>query len=207
MTVLFKSCFYSCLVNFWLCLSVCKHGFSLIISQLLRNHYFYRNIMVSFLMVIRRQFLYSVVRDLFPFLVLSSRRNLDCHVTVKSFNNKVTTQDGLSNVQVQLCVDVSTLSLEVGMGPHLNVYYEITMWTTLTCVTLFSHTEVDSVINSLRDVDCLFSCRVCSSSTPASHARISDYLSNTIAISTNLLDHERTLSDRLETLATTTTTS
>ena len=41
------------------------------------------------------------------------------------------------------------------------------------------------------------------STASASHARVSDYCSLSITLSTNLLDHERPLSDGLETLATT----
>lgn len=139
--------------------------------------------------------------------MLSSRWNFNRHVTIKCFNYKVAAQHCLSNVQIQISVNIGTFSLKVGMWAHLYMYYQVTSWTILSGVPFLGDTEIYTIVDALRDINCLFCVTMCGASTPASDARISDYFPNAIAVTTDLLDHEGTLPNGLKALTATTTTS
>ena len=49
-------------------------------------------------------------------------------------------------------------ALEVIMVSNFDMNYKITMWATLTCMTLLCYTEIDAVIDTLWNIDCFFSC-------------------------------------------------
>ena len=80
------------------------------------------------------------------------------------------------------------------------------MRATLPCMTFFGNSKIYSVVDALRDIDRFLCCTMCSSPASTSQAWISDNFSDAITVSTNLLNHERTLSNGLKTLATATTT-
>jgi len=86
------------------------------------------------------------------------------------------------------------------------MYYQVTVGGTLAGVSFLGDAEIYAIVDALRDINCLFCCVMCGAAAPASHARISDYFSHTIAVPADLLDHEGTLPDGLEALATTPTT-
>ena len=111
-------------------LGVGFHGFALLWSQLLWDDQFDCHVMVAFLMMVRWKFLDTVVGDLFPFLVPCAWRDPDCDIAVECFNSQLCAQHSLTDVQVQVCVNVRAFSLEVAMIAHLNVHYQVTVRTT-----------------------------------------------------------------------------
>ena len=69
------------------------------------------------------------------------------------------------------------------------------------------HSQVNSIVDSLRDVDGLFCISMSGAPPSASHAWIPNNLADSVTTATHLLDHEGTLSNGLETLTTTASTS
>ena len=67
-------------------------------------------------------------------------------------------------------------------------------------MALLGYSKIYSIVDAFRDIDCLLYIAVYSSSSPASHARVSDNFSCSIAGTAYLLNNERTLSDSLITL-------
>ena len=156
-------------------------------------------------MMVWRQLLNSIVGDLFPFLVLCAGRDFDRNVTIECFNNHVGAEYGLANVQVKISMDVRTFSLKVGVIPYLNMDYQVTVRTTLSSMTLLCYSKIYAIVDTFGNVNCFFSCTMTRSSSSASDTRISDNLSDTIAVATDLLNHEGTLANGLEALTSTAT--
>ena len=132
------------------------HGFALCCCQLLRNHYLNCHVVVTLLMMVGRQLLNTVVRDLFSFLVPCAWWNFDCDVAVECFYCEVCAKHSLANVQVQVCVDVGSFTLEVAVIAHLNVDYQVAVGASLTCMAFFGHSQVNSIVDTLWNVNRLF---------------------------------------------------
>ena len=140
-------------------------------------------------MMVRRQLLNTVVRDLFSFLVASAWWNFDCDIAVECLDCEVCSQHSLADVQIQVCVDVRTFSLEVAVIAHLNVDYQVAMWACLTCMAFLGHSKVDSIVDTLRNVNCLLGGAMSGSLATAGHTRVSDYFTHTVTVATDLLNH------------------
>ena len=97
---------------------------------------------------------------------------------------------------------VGALSPEVTVVTHLNMYYQIASWASLPGMAFLGHSKVYTIIDTLWNVDRLFCVTVRCATTSACHAWISDDLSRSVTSTTNLLNDERSLANRLETLST-----
>ena len=158
-------------------------------------------------MVIGWQLLYSIVRDFLPFLVLGAWWDFNCHVSVECLYCDFRTKHCLTYVQIQVCVDVRSFSPEVRMVSYLYMDYKITCRPSLASMPFLRHSQVNSIVDSLGDVDGFFCIPMSGASPSASHAWIPNYLADSVTTATHLLDHEGTLSNGLETLTTTASTS
>lgn len=90
-------------------------------------------------MVIRWQFLDTIIGNLFPLLMLCARWKLDCDIAVQSLDEDIGTQHSLANVQVQIGVDVSTISFKIAVVTDFDMDDQVTVRTTYSCVTLLRH--------------------------------------------------------------------
>lgn len=83
------------------------------------------------------------------------------------------------------------------------MYYQVTSLVSVTCITFLCNSKIDPVVYSFRDINYLFRCAVRRPTSSACHTWWTDNCSNSIAISTQLLDWKRALLDCLEALAAT----
>ena len=104
-------------------------------------------------------------------------------------------------------MDVGPFALEVRVGPHFHVDYQVAVGSALACVALFRHPQVHTVVDALWNIDGFFRCTMSGATTSARDARIPDYLSHAVAVATYLLNHERALPDGLESLTSAAATS
>jgi hypothetical protein len=104
-------------------------------------------------------------------------------------------------------MDIASFSLEVAVIAHLDIDYQIARRASFASMTLFSYSKIYSIINTFRNVNGLFGRTVSHSSSTAGHARIPNYLAYTIAVAAHLLNHKWALTNSLEALTTTASTS
>ena len=97
--------------------------------------------------------------------------------------------------------------LEVAVVAHFDVNYQVTMGTSFASMAFFRYSQVHSIIDTLWYVDRFFYCTVHRTTATTGNTRISNDLAGTIAVATDLLNHERPLSDGLKALATAGTAS
>lgn len=136
------------------------------------------------------------------------RSGCDFHfdIAVESLDRHVCSKHCLTDRDEQICVDVGPFSLKVSMRFYLNVNDQVTCWRSYSCVPFLRYSQVHAVVNSLRNAYAFLHLTMASASASACNTGTLDDLANTIAVATDLLDHEWSLANRLETLTTTTTT-
>ena len=92
--------------------------------------------MVALLVVVRRQLLNPVVRDLLLLVVLRPWSHLHAHVAVERLDGQLRSQHRLAYREEQLRVDVRPLPLEVTVGLNLHVDDQIACRSANSCVSL-----------------------------------------------------------------------
>ena len=93
---------------------------------------------------------------------------------------------------------IATVSLEIWMWFHLDLYHQITRLTAKAGIAFSADTEVDAVVNTFWDIYGFLNALVTHALTTAGGAWILDYCAFAITLSTNLLNHEWSLPNRLK---------
>ena len=78
--------FYSFICWFFFNFSKCLHRFTLDCIEILRYNYFEGYILIALLMVVRRQFLNTVISNFFLVIMLSARVYFHPYVSVESLD-------------------------------------------------------------------------------------------------------------------------
>lgn len=102
-------------------------------------------------------------------------------------------------------MNIGPFPLEVRMRSYFYIQNQITCGASLPSMALLRNTQINTTINTLWNIYSFSNLTMIRSFASASHTRTPDDLTKTITVSTHLLDHEGTLSDCLESLATTAT--
>lgn len=138
--------------------------------------------------------------------MLRAGRDFHSYIAIKRLNWYISSQYSLTDCNKQFCVNVWAFAFEVGMWFDFYVYYQVTSWCTDSSMTLFRYSQIDPVINSLWNAYIFLDLTVVSASSSTCYTRAFNDLAYTIAVSADLLNHERTLTNRLESLSSTPTT-
>jgi hypothetical protein len=84
------------------------------------------------------------------------------------------------------------------MGLHLHLNHEITRGSSETCISLFRHSQIDAIVDSLWNVDSLLHGLMSNTLASTGGAWVPNHCSYAIAVAADLLYHEGALSDSLE---------
>lgn len=102
---------------------------------------------------------------------------------------------------------VCTIASEYWMRFHLDVHYQITCCTPVTCVSLLWYFKIDAIIDAFWYVNPFCNLACLSAFTTTRNTWVSIDWASSITVAADLLDYERTLSNCLESLALTPTAS
>ena len=152
--------------------------------------------MVALLVLVRRQFSDAKIWYFLLVVVLRARCQFHAHVAVQSLHIHFRSKNCLPNWNEQVTVDVVAVTLEVLVRFNFQLHYQISHYRSR--VSLFSNSEVNTCVYTFWYIDDLFYSPMLCTLPPTSHASSFYYNSRTIAHSTHLLHHKRTLFNRLK---------